>query len=131
VVIGERVLHFQDKQVDIAGLPSKIKSYLESDGFTVQTALPSDHGQVIQARKGNFLAALVAADRAMTITISGTADDCVVRVGIGKWLEHLGTAVIETLLLSELFLYVDVAETAWNLEIEDKLVKQIKSFVGA
>jgi len=25
---------------------------------------------------------------------------------------------------------VDVAESAWNLEVEDKLVKQIESFVG-
>jgi hypothetical protein len=25
---------------------------------------------------------------------------------------------------------VDVAEMAWNLEIEDKLAKQIESFVG-
>jgi hypothetical protein len=40
------------------------------------------------------------------------------------------TAVIETLLVPGLFLVVDVAETAWNVEIEDKLVKNIKSFVG-
>jgi len=37
---------------------------------------------------------------------------------------------LETLLLSDLFLFVDVAETAWNLEIEDKLVRQVESFVG-
>jgi len=37
---------------------------------------------------------------------------------------------LETLLISDLFLVVDVAETAWNIEIEDKLVKQIESFVG-
>jgi hypothetical protein len=34
------------------------------------------------------------------------------------------------LLISDLFLIVDVADSAWNLEIEDKLVKNIKSFVG-
>jgi hypothetical protein len=39
-------------------------------------------------------------------------------------------AAIETLLISELFLVVDVADAAWNIEIEDKLVKDIKSFVG-
>jgi hypothetical protein len=73
---------------------------------------------------------LIAADRALTITVSGSANDALVRVGIGKWLQHLATAAIETLLLSDLFLPVDVAETAWNLEIEDKLVKQIQSFVS-
>ena len=33
-------------------------------------------------------------------------------------------------LLSALFLVVEVAEMAWNLEIENKLAKQIESFVG-
>jgi hypothetical protein len=35
-------------------------------------------------------------------------------------LEHLGVAALETLVLSDLFLVVDVAETAWNFEIEGK-----------
>jgi hypothetical protein len=129
-VIGEKVLQFKDKQVDLGGLQSKIEQYMTADGFTVQAATPSDHGRVIQATKGNFLSALIAADRAFTITITGTSDDCLVRIGIGKWLEHLGTAVIETLLLSDLFLVVDVAESAWNLEIESKLVQEIRTFVG-
>ena len=53
-----------------------------------------------------------------------------VRVGVGKWLQHLGVAAIETLLLSELFLLVDVADTMWNLEVENKLIDDIKKFVG-
>jgi hypothetical protein len=128
-VVGEKVLHFQDKHVDLAGLQSKIEDYLKSDGFTVQTSAQSDHGNVIQAKKGGHLAAVIAADRAMTILVSGSPDDCLVRIGIGKWLQHLATATLETLLLSDLFLIVDVAESAWNIEIEDKLVKQIHSFV--
>jgi len=129
-VIGERVLHFQDKHVDLSDLESKIEEYLKSDGFTTQRSADSDHGTVIQAKKGKFLAAVIDADRALSILVSGSTDDCVVRIGIGKWLQHLGTAVVETLLLSDLFLLVDVAESAWNLEIEEKLVKQIQSFVG-
>jgi hypothetical protein len=73
---------------------------------------------------------VVDADRALTITVSGSPGDCLVRIGIGKWLQHLAAAALETLLVSDLFLLVDVAETAWNLEIEDKLVKQVESFVG-
>ena len=64
------------------------------------------------------------------ITVSGSADDCLVLIGIGKWLQHPGTSALETLLLSDLFLLVDVAEVAWNLEIEDKIVTQVQSFVG-
>ena len=66
----------------------------------------------------------------MTITISGAPADFTVRVGIGKWLEHLGVVVIETLLISDLFLPIDVAETAWNFEVEDKLIKDLRAFVG-
>jgi hypothetical protein len=29
-----------------------------------------------------------------------------------------------------LFLPVDVVESAWNIEIEDKLVKDLREFVG-
>jgi hypothetical protein len=85
---------------------------------------------VIQAKKGGFLREVVDADRAMTITITGSADDLTVHIGIGKWLQHLGVAAIETLLVGDLFLVVDVADSAWNLEIEDKLVKDLKTFMG-
>jgi hypothetical protein len=129
-VIGEKVMQFQGKHVDLPDLESKIEGYLTSDGFTVQRSAPSDHGVVLQAKKGRFLASVIDADRALTITVSGSADDCLVRIGIGKWLQHLATAALETLLLSDLFLFVDLAETAWNLEIEDKLVRQVESFVG-
>lgn len=126
----EQVIHFQNKKVDAAQLQSKIEEYLKSDGFTIQSSPGSDHGVVIQAKKGKFLAEVIDADRALTIYLSGNPDDFVVRIGIGKWLQHLGIAAIETLFLSDLFLLVDVAEMAWTHEIENKLVKQINSFVG-
>ncbi len=129
-MIGEKVEHFQGKGTDLGSLQSHIEEYLKSDGFTTQRSPDSEHGVVIQAKKGKWFAALVDADRAMTITVSGSSDDCLVRIGIGKWLQHLATAALETLLISDLFLVVDVAESAWNLEIEDRLVKQVQSFVG-
>ena len=39
-----------------------------------------------------------------SIVISGNPNDFTVRIGIGKWLQHLGVAALETLLISELFL---------------------------
>ena len=129
-MIGEKVQHFQGKGTDLGALQQKIQSYLESDGFKVQTSARSPQGTVIQAQKGGFLAKVVDADRALSILVSGDANDFTVRIGIGKWLQHLGVAALETLLLSDLFLVVDVAETAWNFEIENKLAKQIESLVG-
>ncbi|MGH9044315.1 MAG: hypothetical protein ACRDVP_05680 [Acidimicrobiales bacterium] len=130
MAIGEKVLHFQAKGCDLSGLEQKIEDYLKSDGFKVQSSNPSNQGVVLQARKGGFLRGIVDADRAMSIMISGDPNDFTVRIGIGKWLEHLGVAAIETLLISDLFLVIDVGETAWNFEIESKIAKQIESFVG-
>ena len=73
---------------------------------------------------------IVDADRALTITLTGTPADFKVRIGIGKWLQHLGVAAIETLLVSELFLVVDAADSLWSLEIEDKLFADIRTFIG-
>ena len=129
-MIGDKEVRFQGKDRDPGYVQGHIEEYLKNDGFTVQTSKPSVQGVVIQAKKGGLLRGVIDADRAMTITISGIPNDFTVRIGIGKWLEHLGVAVIETLLISDLFLVVDVAESAWNLEIEDKLIKDLKSFVG-
>jgi hypothetical protein len=129
-MIGDKVMHFQGKGTDLAGLQQKISSYLESEGFSVQSSAPSTQGTLIQAKKGGFLRGVVDADRALSILLSGTPEDFTVRIGIGKWVEHLVVAGVETLVVSELFLVVDVADSAWNFEIEDKLARQIESLVG-
>jgi hypothetical protein len=129
-MVGEKVQQFQGKHTDLAKLEGDIESYLKSEGFTVQSSPGSSHGYVIQAKKGGFLAGIIDADRALTIMISGDSDDFTVRTGVGKWLERLGIAAVETLLISELFLVVDVAEMAWNVEIEEKLAKKVAELVG-
>jgi hypothetical protein len=129
-MIGEKVEHFQGKGTDLSRLQTHIEEYLKSESFTVQTSAPSTHGTVIQAKKGGFLRAAIDANHAMTVMISGSSDDFTVRIGIGKWLQNLAVAAVETLLVSELFLVIDVAENVWTIEIEDKLVKDLKSFVG-
>ncbi len=129
-MLGDKEQHFEGKGTDLGSLQSHIEEYLKKDAFTVQTSAPSDQGTVIQAKKGGFLREVVTADRALTITISGQPNDFKVRFGIGKWLEHLGVAAIETLLISELFLLIDVAESAWTMEIENKLIADVKSFIG-
>ncbi len=129
-MIGDKEVHFAGKATDLHALQAHIEKYLSDDGFTTQASPTSDQGVVIQARKGGWLRDIVAADRALTITITGGSNDFTVRVGIGKWLEHLGVAVIETLLLSELFLFIDLADALWNLEIEDKLIADFTTFIG-
>lgn len=128
-MIGEKVRHYQGKNTDLSSLQNKIEEYLTGDGFKVQSSTPSQHGNVIQAQKGGFLRSIITADRAFTILIDGQPGDFTVRVGIGRWLKHLGITAVEALLLSDLFLLVDVPETLWNLEIENKIMKTIDSLV--
>ncbi len=129
-MIGEKVRHYQGKNTDLSALKGKIEQYLQTDGFKTQSSTPSPHGTVIQVKKGGFLSAVIAADRAFTILIDGEPNNFTVRVGIGKWLEHLGVTAVEALLVSELFILVDVPEMVWDLEVESKILKQIDSFVG-
>lgn len=129
-MIGDRQEHFEGKGTDLAALSSHIQDYLTKDGFKVRASAPGDGGTVIQAQKGGFLRDVVAADRAFTVSVTGTPADFTVRFGIGKWLEHLGVAAVETLLVSELFLPIDVADTLWNIEVENKLITDVKTFVG-
>jgi hypothetical protein len=129
-MVGEKELQYQGKGTDLNELQAKIESYLKDEGFTVQTSAPGDQGTVIQAKKGGFLSGVIAADRALTITVTGDSNDFTVKIGIGKWLEHLGVTAAEVLLLTPLFVVVDVPEMAWNLEIENKLAREIETFVG-
>ncbi len=98
-MVGDRVEHFEGKGTDLGALQSHVEGYLKGNGFTVQASAPSTQGTVIQARKGGFLAGFIDADRALTIAIQGSPGDFTVRVGIGKWIEHIATAAIETLLV--------------------------------
>ena len=129
-MIGEKVQHFQNKHTDLDALRGKIESYLKAQGFDVQSSSPSPHGTLLQARKGGFMAEVITADRALNILIDGQPDDFTVRIGIGKWAEHLGIMALETMLLSGLFLFIDVSEMLWTTEIEKQLAVQIASFVG-
>jgi hypothetical protein len=72
-MIGDKQEHFQGKGTDLAALGSHIEEYLKNDGFKVQTSAPSAQGAVIQAKKGGFLAGVIDADRALTITIDGSS----------------------------------------------------------
>jgi len=62
--------------------------------------------------------------------VSGQPSDFTVHIGIGRWVQNIGVAAIETLLLSILFLAVDVPEMLWTSHVEGKQVKEIQAIVG-
>ena len=128
-MVSEKILRFQNKAKDPAQVAQQIEQQLKSDGYKTQsTTAPS--GIIIQAQKAGIMRDLVAADRCFTLMVSGQPDDFTVHIGIGRWIQNLGVTAVETLLLSVLFLAVDVPEMLWTTHVEGQLAKQIQTVVG-
>ena len=128
-MVSEKVLHYQNKNKDLDQLAKQIADKLQSEGYKTQSANPP-LGRVIQAQKAGILRDIITADRAFSIVIAGDPNDFTVHVGIGKWVQNLAVASAETLLLSVLFLAVDVPEMLWTRHVEGGIVKEINQIVG-
>jgi hypothetical protein len=128
-MVSEKVIRFQGKNKDLSQLSQQIVDYLQKQGYKVQsTTAPS--GQIIQAQKAGILRDIITADRAFTISIAGQPNDFTIHIGIGKLIQNLAVAAVETLLLSVLFLAVDVPEMLWTRHVENEIVKGITGIVG-
>jgi hypothetical protein len=128
-MLADKTVRYQGRNTNLDGLRDNIVRYLQDDGFKLQTPRPSQGGMLIQAQKGGFLRELITSERALNILIQGEPNNFSVRVGIGKWVQNIAVATVETLLISELFLPLDVGEMLWNVEVEKKILKKIDDFV--
>ena len=126
-MVSEKVINCSGKNLDISTLKEKILEYLKSQGFKTQVSKESPHGVLIQAQKGGFLRDIIAAERSLNILLTGDPNNIAIRIGIGKWIQNLAVTAVETLLLSEIFMFVDIPEMLWNFEIENKIAKDIKN----
>jgi hypothetical protein len=129
-MLADKTIRYQGKNTNLDGLNENIIKYLQGDGFKIQSTSRTAAGTLIQAQKGGFLRELITAERALNILIQGEPNNFSVRVGIGKWVQNIAVAAVETLLISELFLPLDVGEMLWNVEVEKKLLKKIDDFVA-
>jgi len=128
-MVAEKTVRFQGKNRDLNDLGTSFAKMLEEDGYQVQTRqVPG--GFVIQAKKAGILRDIITADRAFSILISGDPNDFTVRIGIGRFLQNLGVMAIEAILLSELFLAVDVPEMLWSIHVEKEILKKLEALVG-
>jgi hypothetical protein len=128
-VISEKVLHFQGKNKDLTQLSQQIVQQLTAEGYKTQSAT-SPTGIIIQAKKAGILRDIIDANRAFSILIAGQPNDFNIHVGIGKWIQNLAVAIVETLLITWLFLAVDVPEVLWTREVEKGIIKEITQIVG-
>jgi hypothetical protein len=128
-LVFEKILRFQGKSKDLGQLSQQIVQHLQVEGYKVQMK-SAPMGNIIQAQKAGILRDIIAADRAFTILVSGQPDDFTIHIGIGKWIQNIGVAAVEVLLLSTLFLAVDVPEMLWTTHVENGLAKEIGQLVG-
>ncbi len=127
-MVSEKVLRFQGRNKNLDQLAQRISQQLQSEGYkTQQRTAPL--GTVIQAQKAGILRDIITADRAFTIMISGQPNDFTVHIGIGKWVQNLAVAAAEALLLSALFLAVDIPEMLWTRHVETGIAKEISQIV--
>jgi len=122
-------MRFQNKNRDLEQLASQIESQLKSEGYKTQSANPP-LGRIIQAQKAGIPLAIIAANRAFTIMLTGEPNDFTVHIGIGKWIQNLAVAAVEAILLTWLFLVVDVPEMLWTTHVENGIAKEITKIVG-
>jgi hypothetical protein len=128
-MVSEKVLRFVGKSKDLNQLSQQIIQYLQNDGYKTQ-ATTAPQGFIIQAQKAGILRDIITADRAFTIMITGQPSDFAVHIGIGKWIQNIAVAAAEALLLSWLFLAVDVPEMLWTRHVENEIAKKISEIVG-
>ena len=127
-MVSEKTLRFQGKNRDLNQLSQQIALQLQSEGYKTQSkTVPL--GIVVQAQKAGILRDIITADRAFTIMFSGQPNDFTVHIGIGKWIQNIAVAAVETLLISVLFLAVDVPEMLWTQHVERGLAKEISQIV--
>ena len=128
-MVSEKVMRFQGKNKDLNQLSQQIVQQLTSDGYKTQ-ATTAPLGQVIQAKKAGILRDIITADRAFSILITGQPNDFTIHIGVGKWIQNIAVAAAEAILLSWLFLAVDVPEMLWTQHVERGIAKEITQIVG-
>ena len=110
-------------------LSQQILQQLNAEGYKTQSTT-APLGIVIQTKKAGILRDIITADRAFSILIAGQPNDFTIHVGIGKWIQNIAVAAVETILLTWLFLAVDVPEILWTEHVEKKIIKEINQIVG-
>jgi hypothetical protein len=129
-MISEKIVRFQNKNKDLNQLSQQIVTMLDQDGFKTQMNTNSPIGIIIQATKAGILRDIITADRAFTIMISGDSNDFTIHIGIGKLVQNIAVAAAEALLLSALFLAVDIPEMLWTRHVEDEILKRMMQLIG-
>ena len=129
-MVSEKIVRFQNKGKDLNQLAQQIITLLNQDGYKTQMTSNSPVGIIIQATKAGILRDIITADRAFTIMVTGESNDFAIHIGIGKFIQNIAVIAAEALLLSALFLAVDIPEMLWTRHVEGEILKRITQMIG-
>ena len=129
-MVSEKIVRFQNKNKDLSQLAQQIITMLNQDGYKTQMTSSSPVGIIVQATKAGILRDIITADRAFTIMITGEPNDFAIHIGIGKFIQNIAVIAAEALLLSALFLAVDIPEMLWTRHVESEILKKITQTIG-
>ncbi len=107
----------------------EFSAYLTNNDWKVQSNVQPDKG-ILQAWKAGFLRGLIAADRALTFVFTSDGSQLKVDVGVGKLLGNIAISAIEILLISEIFIAVDIPEIAWSDHVEKELLTELQNIAS-
>lgn len=105
------------KRCNLDLLADSIEEHYQNKRYETQVSR-RDNGWLIQARREGFLRELLAADRAFTIAVVGEPNGFKVSFGIGKWVQNLGVALAEGVLIWPVVFFLEVPVSMWSYEIE-------------
>lgn len=83
----------------------------------------------MQVLKAGFLRDVISADRALTFVFKQQdgSENLEVDVGVGKLVQNLAVTAIEVLLLSDIFIFIDIPEILWTKHVETELLQDLRS----
>jgi hypothetical protein len=111
---------------DLNDIIKDFSAYLTDNKWRVQSNVQEDKA-ILQAQKFGILRGLVAADRALTFVFTSDGTQLKVEVGVGKLLGDIAVTAIEVILISEIFILVDIPEIVWSDHVETELLGELQN----
>jgi hypothetical protein len=128
--VAEKVIQFQNRNKDLTQLGHQIVEMFLNDGYKTEINTGVPQRVIIQATKAAILRDIITDDKAFTIMLIGEPNNFAVHIGIGRLVRNLAIAAAETILLTGLFLAVDIPEMLWTRHIENEILKKIEQLTG-
>ncbi len=127
--IFKKTVQFQTSK-KLQDIIDSFTNSLQFKGWRVQSNVQNGQA-VMQALKAGFLRDVISADRALTFVFKQPdgSENLEVDVGVGKLVQNLAVTAIEVLLLSDIFLFVDIPEILWTKHVETELLQELRSLL--